>query len=84
MTEWIDPERIIGCIAYPAATIEKPGVIRHIEGMRYPVGELDGSESDRVIAIRDAFTGAGFKSLQISRCLNAWVIMTRKICSPMQ
>ncbi len=47
----IDPSRIIGCIAYPAATIDEPGVIRHIEGNRYPVGELDGSESERVQAI---------------------------------
>jgi 2-dehydropantoate 2-reductase len=58
----IDPDRIIGCIAFPAATIDEPGVIRHIEGNRYPVGELDGSESERVLAIRDAFVGAGFKS----------------------
>jgi 2-dehydropantoate 2-reductase len=58
----IDPDRVIGCIAYPAATIDEPGVIRHIEGNRYPVGELDGSESARVQAICDAFVGAGFKS----------------------
>jgi 2-dehydropantoate 2-reductase len=58
----IDPDRIIGCIAYPAATIDAPGVIRHIEGNRYPVGELDGSQSERVQAICDAFIAAGFKS----------------------
>ena len=58
----IDPSRIIGCIAYPAATIDAPGVIRHIEGNRYPVGELDGSESERVQAICSAFVEAGFKS----------------------
>ena len=58
----VNPDRIIGCIAYPAATIEAPGVIRHIEGHRFPVGELDGSESERVQAICQAFVGAGFKS----------------------
>ncbi len=58
----VNPDRIIGCIAFPAATIEAPGVIRHIEGQRYPLGELDGSESDRVNAICEAFKGAGFKS----------------------
>jgi 2-dehydropantoate 2-reductase len=58
----IDPDRIIGCIGYPAATIDEPGVIRHIEGNRYPVGELDGSESERVQAICQAFVEAGFKS----------------------
>ncbi|MDJ0777642.1 MAG: 2-dehydropantoate 2-reductase [Gammaproteobacteria bacterium] len=58
----IDPDRIIGCIAFPAATIDEPGVIRHIEGNRFPLGELDGAESERVLAIRDAFVEAGFKS----------------------
>ena len=58
----IDPDRIIGCIAYPAATIEAPGVIRHIEGHRFPLGEIDGAESERVQAICDAFVEAGFKS----------------------
>ncbi len=58
----IDPERIIGCIAYPAATIETPGEIRVIEGNRFPLGELDGAETDRVAALAQAFTEAGFKS----------------------
>ncbi len=58
----IDPDRIIGCIAFPAATIDAPGVIRHIEGNRYPLGELDGSESERVQKICNAFVEAGFKS----------------------
>ena len=34
----IDPERLLGCIAYPAAAIAEPGVIRHIEGNRFPIG----------------------------------------------
>ena len=58
----IDPNRIIGCIAYPAATIAAPGVIRHIEGNKFPVGELDGSESDRVRQLSGLFEQAGFKS----------------------
>jgi len=58
----IDPERLIGCIAYPAATIAEPGVVQHVEGNRFPIGELDGSESDRVIQVSALFTEAGFKS----------------------
>ena len=58
----VDPDRIIGCIAYPAAIVAEPGVIRHVEGNRFPVGELDGSASDRVRSLSDVFTGAGFKS----------------------
>jgi len=58
----IDPERLIGCIAYPAATISKPGVIQHIEGNRFPVGELSGMKTERVQMVSDLFTESGFKS----------------------
>lgn len=58
----IDPQRIIGCVVYPAATLVAPGVIRHIEGNRFPVGELDGTETPRVIEVANAFIAAGLKS----------------------
>lgn len=58
----IDPERLLGCIAYPAAAIAEPGVIRHIEGNRFPIGELDGSNSERAQKVFAVFTEAGFKS----------------------
>ena len=58
----IDPKRVVGCIAYPAAEIAEPGVIRHIEGNRFPVGELDGRDSDRVRMVSGLFEEAGFKS----------------------
>ena len=57
-----DPNRGIGCIAYPAATISEPGVIRHIEGTRFPVGELDGADTERVRMVSGLFEEAGFKS----------------------
>ncbi len=58
----IYPRRIIGCIAYPAAAISSPGVIAHTEGNRFPVGELDGSISQRVLEIADTLKRAGLKS----------------------
>ena len=58
----IEPERIIGCIAYPAAEISAPGRIRHIEGTRFPVGELDGAVTDRVNALSETLQRAGFKA----------------------
>ena len=58
----IAPDRIIGCIAYPAAEISAPGRIRPIEGTRLPVGELDGSATDRVHALSETLQRAGFKS----------------------
>jgi ketopantoate reductase len=44
----IDANRIIGCVVYPAAAVTSPGVIHHVEGDRFPIGELDGKESERV------------------------------------
>jgi 2-dehydropantoate 2-reductase len=60
--ESIPPERVVGCVVYPASELVAPGVVRHIEGERFPVGELDGSASERVTRIAACFTRAGFKS----------------------
>ena len=58
----IPPERVIGCVVYPASELVAPGVVRHIEGERFPLGELDGSRSERVQRISECFTRAGFKA----------------------
>lgn len=58
----IDPRRIVGCVVYPAASIVAPGVIRHIEGNRFPLGELDGAETPRIKILSDLFVSAGMKS----------------------
>jgi 2-dehydropantoate 2-reductase len=58
----IEIERVIACIAYPAAEIGAPGVIRHIEGNRFSLGELDGSRSARLRALSELLHGAGFRA----------------------
>ena len=58
----IDADRIIGCVVYPAGAISVPGVIHHVEGDRFPIGELDGSESKRVRKLYDLLVNAGFRS----------------------
>ncbi len=63
LTRNIDPNRVIGCVVYPAAAAVAPGVIRHVEGDRFPIGELDGSETERVRELHDVFIKAGLKSL---------------------
>jgi 2-dehydropantoate 2-reductase len=55
-------ERILGCVVYPAAELIAPGVIKHIEGNRFPVGEPDGSNSERAQRVSQAFVKAGLKS----------------------
>ena len=62
ITEKIPPRRVIGCVVYPASELVAPGVVRHIEGDRFPLGELDGSSSDRVQRVSACFTNAGFKA----------------------
>ena len=60
--ECIPAGRVIGCVVYPASELIAPGVVKHIEGERFPVGELDGSASERVNRISAVFTNAGFKA----------------------
>jgi 2-dehydropantoate 2-reductase len=58
----IGTERVIGCVVYPASELVAPGVVRHIEGDRFPVGEPDGSSSERVTKISACFAKAGFRA----------------------
>ncbi|MBP1468539.1 2-dehydropantoate 2-reductase [Candidatus Chloroploca sp. M-50] len=55
-------ERVIGCVVYPAATISSPGVIRHIEGNRFTLGEPNGERSERVVRLSRLMTEAGLKA----------------------
>jgi len=57
----IEPRRIIGCVVYPAGEIAAPGVIRHTEGDRFAIGELDGAQTERAKRVAEALTRAGFK-----------------------
>src|SRR6185503_2216516 len=55
ITGSLDPARVIGCIVYPSTRIVEPGVIEHIEGTRFSLGEPDRSKSERSRRIADAF-----------------------------
>jgi len=56
------PDRVLGCVVYPAAEVSRPGVIKHIEGNRFSLGEPDGSKSDRATALSQALAAAGLKA----------------------
>jgi ketopantoate reductase/2-keto-4-pentenoate hydratase/2-oxohepta-3-ene-1,7-dioic acid hydratase in catechol pathway len=62
LTKKIDANRLIGCVVYPAAAVTALGVIHHVEGDRFPVGELDGKETERVKRVHDLLVQAGLKS----------------------
>ena len=58
----LGPERAIGCVVYPSCEVVEPGVVRHLDGDRFMLGEPDGSKSERVVALADAFSSAGLKA----------------------
>jgi 2-dehydropantoate 2-reductase len=58
----IPEQRVIGCVVYPAAELIAPGVVKHIEGDRFPVGEPDGSTSERVTRVSQCFVAGGLKA----------------------
>jgi 2-dehydropantoate 2-reductase len=60
--EHIPCERVIGCVVYPAAELVSPGVIKHVEGNRFPVGEPDGTSSARVARISECFIRGGLQA----------------------
>lgn len=60
--EKIGPERAIGCVVYPATEVEEPGVIRHLDGNRFTLGEPTGEKTERVQALSQALISAGFRA----------------------
>jgi 2-dehydropantoate 2-reductase len=63
----IPARHVIGCVVYPATSLEAPGVIRHVEGNRFSLAELDGARSERVTAIAAALARAGLRAPVQSR-----------------
>ena len=55
----IGPERVIGCTVYPAAEITEPGVIKHIYGDRFGLGEPDRSETERTQKLAEVMEKGG-------------------------
>jgi 2-dehydropantoate 2-reductase len=58
----IGPERVLGCVVYPAAEVKEPGVVTHIEGDRYSLGEPSGERSARAQALSKVLQAAGLKA----------------------
>ena len=58
----VRPEHNVGCVVYCSTEIIEPGVIRHIEGTRFTIGEPDGSVTGRCQLISDAFAAGGLKA----------------------
>ena len=57
----VPPGAVVGCVPYPATELVEPGVVRHIEGTRFAIGEPDGTLSARCEEISAAFVAGGLK-----------------------
>ena len=58
----ITPERAIGCVVYPATEVEEPGVIKHISGDRFSLGEPNGEVSERCQTLSALLKSSGLKA----------------------
>jgi len=61
VTEALSPDRAIGCVVYAGTELAAPGVVRHLEGTRFSIGEPDGSVSPRCLAFSEAMRAGGLK-----------------------
>ncbi|MDA9347110.1 2-dehydropantoate 2-reductase [bacterium] len=58
----LGPDRVLGCVVYPAAEVVEPGVVKHIEGNRFSLGEPDGSKSNRALALSEVLSASGLRA----------------------
>ena len=63
----LGPERAIGCIVYPATEVVEPGVIQHIYGDKFPLGEPSGEYTQRVQALSMIMEQAGLRAPVLDR-----------------
>ena len=73
----IPARHILGCVAYPAANLNDDGRVVHVEGDKFPIGELDNQESARCEQIAHVFAASGFRSrvltdIRAELWLKAW------------
>ncbi len=76
----IGPQRAIGCVVYPATEVVEPGVIEHVSGNRFTLGEPSGEKSERVVALSKAMIDAGFKSPVRRIRDEIWVKLWGNLC----
>jgi 2-dehydropantoate 2-reductase len=75
------PERAIGCIVYPATEIVAPGVIQHVYGDRFPIGEPSGEITGDVTQLSKLFSDAGMQAPVLDRIQDEiWLKLWGNVC----
>jgi 2-dehydropantoate 2-reductase len=77
----LKPERAIGCIVYPATEVVEPGVIKHVYGNKFPLGEPSGERSERVERLSALMTAAGLDAPVLDRIRDEiWLKLWGNLC----
>ena len=63
----IGPQRAIGCVVYPACEIAGPGLVKHLDGDRFTLGEPSMEQSERVKTLSSLMIAGGLKAPQKPR-----------------
>jgi 2-dehydropantoate 2-reductase len=81
--QWIEltPQRAMGCIVYPATEIAAPGVIRHVYGNNFPLGEPSGESTADVERLSALFVKAGMQAPVLDRIRDEiWLKLWGNVC----
>lgn len=77
----IGPRRAIGCVVYPACDIPEPGVIQHIDGDRFSLGEPSGEKTERIERLSVLMRQAGLKAPVKPRLRDEiWIKLWGNLC----
>ena len=77
----IGPGRAIGCVVYPACDMPAPGVIQHVEGNRFSLGEPSGEKSERALGLAKVLIEAGLKAPVRPRIRDEiWIKLWGNLC----
>jgi 2-dehydropantoate 2-reductase len=61
VTRTLPLHRAVGCVVYCSTEIEGPGLIRHLEGTRFSIGEPSGEITERCKVFSEAMIAGGLK-----------------------
>jgi 2-dehydropantoate 2-reductase len=61
VTQVLDLDRAVGCVVYCSTELAGPGVVQHLEGTRFSIGEPAGGASERCEQFSTAMIAGGLK-----------------------
>ena len=82
-SQWrtLRPERAIGCVVYPATEVVEPGVIQHVYGDKFPIGEPSGERTGRVERLSEMMTAGKLRAPVLDKIRDEiWLKLWGNLC----